>query len=184
VSDAPRYPNFAKDNIVALKHGADSERAIEARATEVRRHLFSAAPWLVDSSGEPVAAYLPEVARFLRAEAREALLHDHITALSESKGAGAVPQRVWELATAASNLASKLGDKLGLNPQALARLKLTAAGATSAEEALSDLQKRGAQIRAAAKARSAAAAAAQVAQEALDAHDGTEAPGGSDDDGR
>jgi hypothetical protein len=155
----PRHADFEPGNVLALTHGAQSERAIEAKAAEVRSHLFTAAPWLATADGEPIAAYVPEIARFLRAEAREQLLHDHILTVTADKGAGAVPQRVWEGATAASNLASRLGDKLGLNPQALARLKLTSAGAIGAEATLSDLMAEGRTIRLAAEARHAAQAA-------------------------
>jgi hypothetical protein len=51
--------------------------------------------------------------------------------------------RVWEQATAADNLAARLGNTLGLDPSGRARLKQTVA---TTEASLADLAARGAEI--------------------------------------
>lgn len=82
-------PRFPRRNQLAKVHGGSSERAIKARAAEVRSHIFEAAPWLADQP-----AYLPAIARYPRAEARELLIHEHILKVADEKGTGAVPQRL------------------------------------------------------------------------------------------
>ncbi len=126
----PRHPDFEPGNTAALVHGGDSPRTIEARAAEVREQLFEIAPWL------DKAAFVPAVARFLRAEAREQLIHQHIAEVSAEKGAGAVPQRLWESATACANASMKASALLGLDPQSYARLRATTGAAASTEASL------------------------------------------------
>ena len=82
----PRHPDFEPGNTAALVRDGDSPRTIEARAAEVREQLFEIAPWL------DKAAFVPAVARFLRAEAREQLIHQHIAKWSAEKGPGARPR--------------------------------------------------------------------------------------------
>lgn len=175
---APRHPDFVAGNTAHLVHGADSPRAIAARAEEVHEELLRYAPW-VDQPH-----YLPTVHRYLQAAAREALLHEFIAKVSDEQGVHKVPVRTWEQVTAAARLAHSMAGDLGLTPMGEAKLRAIAGSATATELSIADLQERGAQIRANAKARNAAAAAAQVAQEALDTHAGTEVPGGADDDDR
>jgi hypothetical protein len=154
----PRHPDFDQGNAAHLVHGANSPRAIAARAEAVHAELLVAAPYLDDDK------FLPAVSRYLQAAAREALLHSHIVTLSESKGAGEVPSRVWEQATAATRLAAKLGSDLGLDPLGHARIRALSAGAQVNESSVEELQRRGAELRAAREARNAAAAVPEVAE--------------------
>lgn len=134
-------PNPKKDfepgHTLTLVHGANSERAIAAKAAEVHEELLTLVPYLAEEK------FLPAVSRYLSAAAREALLHDYITALSAEKGPGAVPSRVWEQATAATRLAAKLGSDLGLDPLGHARIRALSAGAGVAEASLADLAAEG-----------------------------------------
>jgi hypothetical protein len=164
----PRHPDFEPGNALSLTHGASSPRVIAERAEQVHAELLTAAPYLDEER------FLPAVAKYLQAAARESLLHQHILALSESKGAAAVPSRVWEQATAATRLAAKLGSDLGLDPIGHARIRSLTAGATVDEASITELQERGREIRAAAKARNAIAAGAQVDQEPADGAEVTE----------
>jgi len=123
---------FEPAHTLSLIHGAESERTIEARAAEVRVQLFEIAPWLDQ------AAFVPAVARFLRAEARELLIHEHIVKVSAEEGTGAVPQRLWESATACANASMKASALLGLDPQSYARLRATTGHAASTEASLVD----------------------------------------------
>ncbi len=136
------WPTATPGNTIALKHGGNSERSIEARAAEVRSHIFEAAPWL---AGEP--AYLPAIARYLRAEARELLIHEHILKVADEKGTGAVPQRLWEQATAAANAAMKAGALLGLDPQSLARLRAVTGHVEITQATLEDIASDGRRAR-------------------------------------
>jgi hypothetical protein len=135
----PRHPDFEPANLVALTHGAQSERAIEARAAEVHEQLLELAPWCDHPH------FLPSVNRYLQAAAREALLHSHIVRLSADKGPGSVPARVWESATAATRLAHTLAGDLGLTPLGEARLRAVAGSAAVTEMSLADLMARGEQ---------------------------------------
>ena len=62
----PKAPDFAPGNQAAVRHGAYSERQIEAKAAEVRSHLLDLAPWLDHDE------FAPAVARFLRARSPRA----------------------------------------------------------------------------------------------------------------
>jgi hypothetical protein len=110
---------------------------IAAKAAEIRPWIRTVAPWL----DEPV--YLPAVDRWLRAEARSLLLHDHITKVSEEKGVGAVASRLWEMAAATERLAARLGRDLGLDPTGRARLMATAYGAALNAATLADIREQG-----------------------------------------
>jgi hypothetical protein len=134
------WPAFTEGHTLSLVHGAESPRTIEARAAEVRVQLFEIAPWL------DKAAFVPAVARFLRAEARELLIHKHIVKVAEEKGAGAVPQRLWESATACANASMKASALLGLDPQSYARLRATTGHAAATEATLADLAAHGREI--------------------------------------
>lgn len=136
-------PPFPRGNKLSVIHGASSDRAIEARAAEVRAHIFEAAPWLAEQP-----AYMPAIARYLRAEARELLIHEHILKVAEDKGTGAVPQRLWEQATAAANAAMKAGALLGLDPQSLARLRAVTGHAELTAHTLEDVKNEGRRARA------------------------------------
>jgi hypothetical protein len=137
----------AVGNTVALRHGGNSPRAIAERAVEVHDAILTVAPWL----DEP--QFAPAVARYLAAAAREALLHEHIVRVTEEHGAGKVPPRVWEQATAATRLAGKLGQDLGLDPIGAARLKAVAANAEISLVSLAELSAEGRRVRLAAEAR-------------------------------
>jgi hypothetical protein len=124
---------------MSLVHGASSERAIEAVAAEVHETIRDVAPWL----DEP--QFAPAVHRYLRAASREQLLDQFIAQTVEAKGAGKVPSRTWEQATAATRLANSLASDLGLTPTGHARLRAIAGGAAAAELTLGDLVRKGQQ---------------------------------------
>ena len=128
---------FPLGNTVALRHGAYSERAIAERAEQVHATLLEVAPWLAEQH------FAPAVARYLRAASREALLDNHIAELAAEHGAGKVSSRTWEQATAATRLAAKLGQDLGLDPIGHARLKAVAANASISAATLADLSAEG-----------------------------------------
>jgi hypothetical protein len=128
-----RPPMAVPGNTAALKHGADSDRMIEARAALVRSEILEVAPWLAEPE------FAPAVARWLRAEARSLMLHDHIAAVTARDGAGKVAIRLWEQVTAADRLAAQLGNVLGLDPLGKARLRQAAAGAEMATASLADV---------------------------------------------
>jgi hypothetical protein len=131
------WPQATRGNKIALKHGANSPTAVAARAELVRPRLFEVCPWLHEM--QDVIA----VDRFLRAEARALILHEYISGICDTTGPAKVPVRVWEQATAADNLAARLGNTLGLDPSGRARLKQTVA---TTEASLADLAARGAEI--------------------------------------
>jgi hypothetical protein len=132
------WPPFEKGHTLSLVHGADSERSIAARAELVRPRLYEVCPWLHDTL-DVIA-----VDRFLRAEARALMLHEHIVSVTEEKGAGKVPVRLWEQVTAADRLAAQLGNTLGLDPTGRARLQQTLA---STEAILADVEADGRRAR-------------------------------------
>ena len=133
-------PPFTEGNAVSVRHGAYSERAIAERAEQVHGELLEHAPYLAEPR------FIPAVNRYLHAASREALLDEYIQRLSAEKGAGAVPARVWEQATAAARLAAKLGSDLGLDPIGHARIRALSAGAEATLDGLERLRARGAEI--------------------------------------
>jgi len=123
----------------------------------VHQELLRFAPWL----GQEV--YAPQLQRYLQATAREQLAH---RALVTAEQAGKPPSpRLLETATAASRLAWKMADQLGLSPLGHARLKAMTADAEISTLSLADLIAEGASIREAAQARMADVIDADLADE-------------------
>lgn len=147
-----KWTDATPGNSIALKHGAYSDLAIAERAELVHADLLAVAPYLDE------ARFAPALVRYLRAAARESLLDEYVQRVCAEQGAGAVPARVWEQATAAARLAAKLGSDLGLDPIGHARIRALsgAAGAAEASASLTDLAAEGKRIRLAAEARMAA----------------------------
>ncbi|HEX3842657.1 MAG TPA: hypothetical protein VHU85_17835 [Acidimicrobiales bacterium] len=139
---------------MAIKNGARSDRAVDLVAEEVHATIREVAPWLAEDH------FAPSVHRYLRAAAREQLLDQFIASTVEAKGAGKVPSRTWEQATAATRLAHTLASDLGLTPLGEARLRAIAGTAAINELSLADLMAEGAEIRKAAEARHAVSATA------------------------
>lgn len=154
-------PPYEPGNDVAKRHGAYSERAIAERAELVHASLIEYAPYL----DEP--RFAPALARYLRAAARESLLDEHIQRVCDESGAGAVALRAWEMVTACSRLAAKLGSDLGLDPIGHAKIRALsgAAGAAESSASLADLAAEGKRVRLAAEARHAAAVEASAEDE-------------------
>jgi hypothetical protein len=148
VAGQEREP-FKPGHELSLKHGAYSPARIAERAKVVHSELLTHAPYLAEER------FIPAVNRYLTAAAREALLDEHIQRLCAEKGAGAVPARVWEQATASARLAAKLGSDLGLDPIGHARIRALSVGAEASAASLSDLAAEGRQARLAAEARMA-----------------------------
>lgn len=132
------WPPFEPGNTANLTTGLDSERAIEAKAAEVHDAILSVAPWLAEPQ------YLPSVARYIRASARELLAHRAILAAGEK-----VSPRLVEAATAAARLAQAMGAEMGLTPRGHASLRLLLAEGAGAEIGLEDLIEKGRKVRAA-----------------------------------
>lgn len=160
-----RAPEFVEQNLAHLVHGARSPRAIAAMSEVVHEQLLEVAPWCDRPH------LLPSVNRYLEAAAREALLHSHITAVSDEKGIGAVPSRLWEQATAATRLAHMIAGDLGLTPMGEERLRATAGHAALAENAVDRLTSNGAEILRATEARLAAEAGEPIELGTGDADD-------------
>jgi hypothetical protein len=149
-----------------LVNGARSERVIAEVAEEVHATIREVAPWLAQDH------FAPSVHRYLRAAAREQLLDQFIAATAAEKGAGKVPSRTWEQATAATRLAHTLAGDLGLTPLGEARLRAVAGTAAVTELSLADLMAQGAEIRKAAEARHAAQLPAEATEPDGGASDG------------
>jgi hypothetical protein len=120
---SPRWPDFEHGNMVALRHGASSDRAIAARQVETRAELLEVAPWLAD------AADADAVARYLRVETRARMLDEWIVDTIRAKGPQAVKPWAWEQARSADRLAAELGHSLGLDPIGRVRLQRETASA-------------------------------------------------------
>lgn len=156
------WPPLQPGHTLSMVHGGTSPRAITARAQLVHAELLTVVPYLAEPK------FAPAVDRYLKAAAREALLHEHIERLCAEKGPGAVPARVWEQATAAARLASKLGSDLGLDPIGHARIRALSAGAEATEASLADLAAEGRAIRERAEERHRAALAPVIDLQAAD----------------
>jgi hypothetical protein len=142
--------DFEAGNTLSVRHGTYSPRKIAERAELVHEALLLHAPWLEDD------AFVVSVNRYLQATAREQLAHEAL--LSSEK----LSPRLLEVATAASRLAWRMGDELGLTPAGHAKLKLLTAGATEAEASLMELAAEGKAAEERREAREAAERAAAI----------------------
>jgi len=140
-------PPFEPGHTLSLRHGAYSERAIQAKADAIRDQLYTVAPWL-DADKDVLA-----VARFLRVEARCRLLHAAIEEQAVERGPARVSTRLHEQAIASDRLAAQLGGSLGLDPLGRAKLQRQAASAVEAEATIADLTAEGRRVRLAAEQR-------------------------------
>jgi hypothetical protein len=156
VAGQEREP-FKPGHELSLKHGANSERVIAERAKVVHSELLTHAPYLAEER------FIPAVNRYLRAASREALLDDWIRVVCDEKGAGAIPARTWEQATANARLAAKLGSDLGLDPIGHARIRALSVGAEASAASLDQLSATGRAIRERAEARIADATVVEEA---------------------
>ena len=132
---------YQPGNLESVRHGARSDRIVEAKVAELRAALYEVAPDL----DQP--RFTETIERYLRAVAREKLLHGYLI----EKGPANVGQRLWEAASAAANTAQKMSAELGLTPTGFHKLKaLWGLGVRAEAEvaALEDLAARGAAIRA------------------------------------
>ncbi|HLM96762.1 MAG TPA: hypothetical protein VK283_10635 [Acidimicrobiales bacterium] len=135
------WPPFEAGHTKSLVHGADSERAIEARAAELRPKLFELCPWLEEHD-------VIAVARFLRVETRSLILDAYMAEIIDQAGPGKVPIRMWEQANATDRLAGDLGSKLGLDTAGRAQLRQTVASTTATLEDIAQDGRRARQRRA------------------------------------
>lgn len=135
-----KWPEAEIGNTLALKHGGQSPRVVEAVARIVADDVVEQAPWIT----EPI--FGDALARYCRAEARARLLSDHIFKVADEQGAGKVPQRLWESAVASDNAASKAGAELGITPLARARLAMLTTSSDVGQASLDDLRRRGAEV--------------------------------------
>jgi hypothetical protein len=91
--------------------------------------------------------FLPALARYLNAAAREELLNDYIFHMAEKEGVEKIAPRAWESINAATRLAAQLGSALGLDPIGRARLKRLAAEGEISVLSLGDLARQGRELR-------------------------------------
>lgn len=110
-----RWAPFEKGNLVSVKHGADSERLVDAQADDLHAALVEVCPWVTDLDAGAVR-------RYCRAEARAVLLSDYVSRVAAEQGPECVPVTVWDSATRADLAADKLSSSLGLTPESRARL--------------------------------------------------------------
>jgi hypothetical protein len=110
------WPPFEKGNLAALRHGANSERIVSAKAQEIRDLLLQSFPFLAEE------AFLEATERYVRAEARAQLLHDYCMEKAEREGVEAVPRTLWQEASRAESNAAKCASDLGLDPAGFARI--------------------------------------------------------------
>lgn len=130
---------FEAENFAALDSGVWSERKIQERAVEVHERILELAPWVNQD------VFIPALARYLRAEARELLAHKRIVEISTEKGAEHVPEKLSKMATSNANSAAKAAESLGLTAMSYARLRATTGHAQATEATLADLAEQGRQ---------------------------------------
>ena len=110
------WPTFEKDNLVAVRHGAFSNRLVGEKALQVRELLYERYPYLADD------AFVEALERYCRAEARAVMLHDYVTEKAETEGVEAVPAYLWAEARGADANAARFGQDCGLDPTGHARI--------------------------------------------------------------
>ena len=107
---------FEKGNLAAVRHGANSERLVSAKAQAVRSMLVEKYPYLADD------VFTEALERYARVEARAWMLHDYVMDKAEREGVEKVPSTLWTEATRADALAQKCASDCGLDPTGHARI--------------------------------------------------------------
>ena len=107
---------FEKDNLVAVRHGAFSNRLVGEKASEVRELLFERYPYLAEET------FVEALQRYCRAEARAVMLHNYVVEKAETEGVDAVPAYLWAEARGADANAARFGQDCGLDPTGHARI--------------------------------------------------------------
>lgn len=123
------WPAATPGNTIAVRHGANSVKAIAAVAAELRPRLFDIATHL-----DPVLDVIA-VDRFLRCEARSLMLDNYLIEMVDQE-ASAKLVSVHEQATAASRLAAHLGTTLGLDYRSRMQLRRTEASTEALEDVI------------------------------------------------
>lgn len=128
-------------NTLAVRHGAYSPAIVGAKADELRPMVTAAAPW----TAAPEFAGTLEL--YVRTLATALLGLEHIASVTETKGYGAVPNRLVESVNAMTNTAMRAGTLLGLDPRAKAQIQALTASTESSLAGLAQLVERGKEIR-------------------------------------
>jgi hypothetical protein len=98
-------------------HGARSPEHVAIRAREIHARITDVAPWIKEDR------YLPALARYLNAAAKESLLDDYIDRVVADKGVEAIPMKVFEALNASRRIAWQMSAELGLTPKGYGALK-------------------------------------------------------------
>ncbi|MHB1988910.1 MAG: hypothetical protein ACYCSF_13170 [Acidimicrobiales bacterium] len=111
-----KWADAEPGNLLALRHGARSERIVAAKAAAVRDKLLCAFPYLAE------VVFAEAVERYCRAESRALLLHNYVMAEAEEKGVAAVPRSLWQEAARAESNAAKFASDCGLDAAGHSRI--------------------------------------------------------------
>ena len=136
-----KWADATPGNLIALKYGAHSPRAIAARAEILADAVVAEAPWLV----API--FQPAVERYARAEAIAQLHGEHILTLLETEPEK-VGARLLEASSGATNTANRMAESLGLTPLSRAKVAALVTSTEATSEGLTQLAERGKAIRA------------------------------------
>jgi len=108
---------FETGNLVALKHGAKSERIVEPLANEARARLLDLAPWLSSPT------FAGSVAALARVEAKISLVDAWLDTVGGDLDEDGKPRPAAEFALRLEKLGADLRARLGLDPTACARIR-------------------------------------------------------------
>jgi hypothetical protein len=140
------HPPYEAGNTFGLVHGAWSQRTVDAKAAELREQMLAAlnefAPWTSD----PAFLFVVEV--LFDALARKRLIQTHIEQVTAEGATAKVAMRLWDMANSTDRLILETCDRLGLAPEAKARLTKVTADSKSAELGLTALIEKGRQTKA------------------------------------
>lgn len=149
-----KWADAEPGNLLAVRHGAGSERLVSAKAAEVLAELMASYPWLEEVDGVVLDT-------LVRAKARHDLLADYIDRVIEgtaeayprkgrpTTGIEAVPDVVWQQVSREARTVLDAASRLGFTPRDRAELFRDAGMAAHyGGERVAQLGERGSQIRA------------------------------------
>jgi len=103
---------FAKNNLVALRHGAFSEQILSARAAGLREDLIARhADYLLFIGANDIA-----IEQLCRVDSKCHLLFEHVMEVAETEGVEEVKPYLWSECNKAGSKLLRLADSQGLTP--------------------------------------------------------------------
>jgi len=109
------WETATEGNLIAVKHGVNSERLVSERSAAIHAELAKDCPWLMDIDAVAIDT-------FCKVKARYAMLSEYVEKIATEQGVEAVKPYLWSEITRAEANLMKATQDLGLDPTGRAKL--------------------------------------------------------------